>query len=298
MTIGTELPALPASVRVEPGRGGLPRVAVDAPFARAELYLQGAHLTSWTPEGADEVIWTSDRSDFAPGAPLRGGVPICFPWFGPDPAGAGPMHGTARISDWSLAGAVEHDDEVVLTLTLESGDPVGGVVDDVPFSLVYTVTIGRRLGLALAVTNPGTRPLHYEEAFHTHLAIGDVRRARLLGLGGTSRLDRLTSTVTRLPDGARVQLTGETDWVVAPPGVLTVADPAGGRALDVAVDGSANAVVWNPWIDRAAEMRDFGDDEWERMVCVETCNVLGAALDLAPGGTHTMRAQISTRPLT
>ncbi|MHB1489613.1 MAG: D-hexose-6-phosphate mutarotase [Cellulomonas sp.] len=298
MTIGTELSALPASVRLEPGRGGLSRVVVEAPFARAEVYLQGAHVTSWTPAGADEVIWMSDRSDFVPGAPLRGGVPICFPWFGPDPAGAGPMHGTVRTSDWVLAGAVELADRVVLTFTLESADAGGAVLDDVRFSLVYTVTIGCRLTLALSVTSAGTRPLHYEEAFHTYLAIGDVRRATLLGLGGTECLDRLSSTVTRLPIGAEIQLTGETDWVLAQPGVITVADPADGRSVDVAADGSANAVVWNPWIDKAAAMRDFGDDEWERMVCVETCNVLGAALDLAPGATRTMQVQVSTRPLT
>ena len=298
MAIGTELTALPASVRLEPGRGGLPRVVVDASFAHAEVYLQGAHVTSWTPAGADEVIWMSDRSDFAPGAPLRGGVPICFPWFGPDPAGAGPMHGIARISDWVLAGAVEHADRVVLTFTLESADAAGVVLDDVRFSFVYTVTIGCRLTLALSVTNAGIRPLHYEEALHTYLAIGDVHRARVLGLGGTERLDRLTSTVTCLPIGTEIQLTGETDWVLTQPGVITVADLADGRAVDVAADGSANAVVWNPWIDKAAAMRDFGDDEWERMVCVETCNVLGAALDLAPGATRKMEVQISTRPLT
>jgi len=103
--------------RRDPGAGGLPRLVVDGPEASAEIYLQGAHVTSWVPRGEDPVLWMSARSAFTPGVPLRGGVPLCFPWFGADPAG-GPQHGFARTADWALLDAHESGAEVVLTLGL------------------------------------------------------------------------------------------------------------------------------------------------------------------------------------
>ena len=112
----------PAPVEVGPGRGGLERVLVRTPTASAEVYLQGAHLTAWAPAGQPTVVWTGERSAFAPGAAIRGGVPVCFPWFGPDPSGTGPLHGPVRLRPWAFTGWTRAGDDVVLTFDLASAD--------------------------------------------------------------------------------------------------------------------------------------------------------------------------------
>ncbi len=267
---------------------------VRTPAAEAEVYLQGAHVTSWTPTGGARVVWTSAHSAFAAGTPIRGGIPVCFPWFGPDPSGSGPLHGVVRTRPWTFEGWVWDDADVVLTFALAATAPdaCGG-----SFALRLTVTVGARLTLALEVTSTGTGPLRFEEALHTYLGVGDIREATILGLGDLDRLDRRTGRQGRTPAGARLHVVAATDHLYIRPGTVTVADWAGNRALHVHSQGSANAVVWNPWAEGAATLPDLGDDEWAQMVCVETCNVAAAALVLAPGRSHTMVMTLEVGPL-
>ncbi|HSO70453.1 MAG TPA: hypothetical protein VLQ67_12545, partial [Arachnia sp.] len=183
---------LPEGVRLEDGPGGLRRVVVETPVASAVVYLQGAHVTSWVPAGHADALWVSRRSDFAPGAPIRGGVPVCYPWFGPHRTdGAAPLHGYARTAVWELESADEADGVATLTFTLDTAG-IPGVLAHEPALLRYTVSVGAELGLALQVTNDGPAPLVVEEAFHTYLAVGDTRRASLRGLEDTPGVDRLT----------------------------------------------------------------------------------------------------------
>lgn len=282
-----------AAVRTEPGQGGLPRLVVATPAATAEIYLQGAHVTAWTPAGQDPVIWLSKHSVFAPGAPIRGGVPLCFPWFGPDPAGSGPLHGFARIADWTLAEVAEAGDEVAVTLTLSEASAQAAAWRR--FSAQYTVTVGATLTLALEVTNTGSAPIEFQEAMHTYLAVGDIRGATITGLEGSAYNDRLGPGRTEAA-GAPLRIEGETDRVYQQPGTVVLQDPAGRRTLSVAATGSADAVVWNPWIAKAKAMGDFGDHEWPEMVCVETANVLDNAVALQPGEAATMTAVIAATP--
>ncbi len=286
-------PADAVDVRLTTGRGGLPSVVVTTPTAHAEVYLQGAHVTSWAPAGVRPVVWTSDRSAFAPGVPIRGGVPVCFPWFGPDPAGRGPLHGPVRVRPWTFAGWASDGDDVVLTFDLSSDASDGPH----PFALRYTVTVGAALTLALQVVNPGPEPLHFEEALHTYLAVDDVRETTLVGLGDLDRLDRLSGRRARTPGRGQMHVVAETDHLYSRPGAVTVLDWAGQRSVRVTPRGSANAVVWNPWADKSAALPDLADDDWTRLLCVETCNVADAAVVLAPGGTHTMAATFDVGPL-
>jgi len=287
-------PRLPASVRLDRHPGGLDRLIIDAPAASAVIYLQGAHVASWAPAGADDVLWVSARSAFAPGAPIRGGVPLCYPWFGPHPTDSdAPLHGFARTALWALERAEEHDGGVTLTFALDTSSIPGAAVDT---RLRYTVSVGAELGLALQVTNAGPDPIVAQEAFHTYLAAGDVRRVSLRGLESATSLDRLTGEPLPAPGGP-VTLRGETDRLFAQPGTIHVEDPAGARSVTVRADGSANAVVWNPGPAKAAAMPDFGDDEWTAMLCVETCNVADGSVSLAPGASHAMAATLSVSPL-
>jgi len=288
---------LPDSVTFAEGEGGLPVVRVATAVATGEVYLHGAHVTAWTPAGSDPVIWVSGSSVFADGEPIRGGIPICFPWFGSgrEPELAPPAHGFARLADWRLVSAEEHDGAVTLALELTEADAAAvpaAAKWPHPFTATLTVTFGRELAVALSVENTGREEVSFEEALHTYLAVSDVRTTTVHGLDGAAYLDKAAADgpVHRRQEGD-VTFTGETDRVYDSEGTAVVVDS--GRSIGVVKEGSANTVVWNPWVDKAAAMPDYGDDEWPSMVCVETANVLEDAIVLAPGARHTMTARYS-----
>jgi glucose-6-phosphate 1-epimerase len=283
---------LPASVVLEPGDGGLERLRVTGPAGSAEIYLQGAHVTRWHPVDCDDVLFMSDRSRFSPGDPIRGGVPICFPWFGPHATDStAPAHGFARLLPWRLVGARDEGDDVVVELALEDSADTRASAWPHPFAATYRVTVGARLRLELVVTNTGDDPVTFEEALHTYLTVGDARQIVVSGLEDTAYVDKTSQGRTVPGDPDPVRITGETDRVYLDTrAATTVDDPAGARRLVVDKEHSDTTVVWNPWVDKAAALPDFGDEEWTGMVCVETCNVLGAAVTVDPGASHTMAA--------
>jgi glucose-6-phosphate 1-epimerase len=289
---------LPDSVTLVDGAGGLPLLRVFTPTTSGEVYLHGAHISAWTPAGEDPVIWMSKASAFAAGEPIRGGIPICFPWFGPGrDSGMSPVHGFARLAHWSLIGAEGGDGAATLTFRLTDSD-----VARLPsvqawqyaFELTYAVTFGAELAIDMTVRNTGEEAYSFEEALHAYFAVKDITGVRIEGLDGSQFLDRApnASTEPGRQVGA-VTFTGETDRVYSSTDASSIIDSAGRRVISVAKDASANTVVWNPWIDKAAAMPDFGDDEWPNMVCVETANVLEQALNLEAGHAHTMSTRYS-----
>ena len=285
-------PELPASVRIGVGQGGLPVVRVTGRAGAAEVYLQGAHVTSWSPAGASSVLWISEFSEFAPGRPLRGGVPICFPWFGPHETDAtAPPHGFARLSEWRLVQASEQADDVVLVFRLTDSE----VRSAWPyrFEALYTVTVGAQLGLALQVRNLDDVSVTFAEAFHTYLSVADVHAVEVSGFEDLAFIDRLGVPQARKAEGHPVTLAGETDRIYLGTNAAAHISDRSGRRLSISTEGSQSRVVWNPWSAKAAAMPDFGADEWTGMVCVETANVLSDAITLAPGETHTMSAVIA-----
>lgn len=256
---------------------------ISGPEATAAIHEQGAHLVTWTPTGEQPVLWVSRDTLLEEGAAIRGGVPICFPWFGPGRSGdRKPSHGPARTTRWEPV--VIEEARAELTLTLGA------------LRATYAVRAGRRLELALRVTNVGSQEETYEEALHTYLAVGDVRQVSLEGLDRASYVDKTDQGATRRQEGP-VTLRGETDRVYRSACPVTVVDPVLGRRLRITTSGSASTVVWNPWADKAAGLADMGDDEWTGMVCVEGGNVLADEITLAPGDSHTLRYEIEVLPL-
>ena len=286
---------LPPSVTVVEGEGGLPLLRVLTPLCTGYVYLLGAHLSAWTPTGHDPVLWMSRESDFEPGKPIRGGVPLCFPWFGGGPEGDKvPGHGVVRVVPWTLTEATDDDGTVTLVLKVTSDD-VAGVLgaEHVPgaFEAIYTVRMGADLRLELAVTNTGEQTLEIEEALHTYFAVHDVTGVVVQGLDGASYLDKVAGE-TRTQDGP-VVVSAETDRVYESTGTAEIVDPGRHRTITITKENSANTVVWNPWVAKAAAMPDFGDDEWPGMICVETANALSDGPSIEPGATHTMSANIA-----
>lgn len=286
---------LPSSVRAETGPGGMPRLVVASRLGGGTVYFQGAHVTAWHPAAASEaVLWMSEASYFEVGKPLRGGVPICFPWFGPhasDPKAPG--HGFGRLRDWSLIEAVEAaDGAVTLALELASDTPLTPLWPHA-FRAVHKITMGATLTMVLEVTNAGSEAFTFEEALHTYFAVRDVRQVTVAGLEGAEYLDKVTGFDRKRQGGEAIGFGGETDRVYLDTTARCVIDdPGARRRIAIRKAGSDATVVWNPWIAKARAMPDFGDDEWTEMVCVETCNVNVHARTLAPGASHTMTAII------
>lgn len=253
----------------------------------------GAHAWAWHPEGEQPVLWLSRRSTFDAGSPIRGGVPICFPWFGPGRDGdLQPAHGFARLSSWRREDESRGDDTLRVTYRVDESET--GEQPNWPhrYAADYVVEFGPRdLTMRFTVTNTGDEPFSYEEALHTYLAVGNVRRISLDGLDGAQYWDKVSDESFE-QDGA-VTITDETDRVYLSDGTVTLHDPVLERTLTIAKEGSANTVVWNPWVDKAEAMADFGDDEWPGMICIEAANAKDDAVTLDPGQTHTLVQRIS-----
>ncbi len=256
----------------------------------AQVYDYGAHVWSWSLDGHD-VLWTSVKSLFETGKALRGGVPICWPWFGPGRSGdLTPAHGFARISEWALAGRVDRGNAEVLTYVLDP-EAAPGALPGEDWRVTYEVSVGDELELALTAENRGATSFSYEVALHTYLAVGDVRQVAIAGLDGASYLDKVTGQPeVQVGD---VTIVAETDRVYDRGADVVVTDPVLGRRLRVASEGAANTVVWNPWVAKSAAMPDFGDDEWPGMLCIEAGNMLDHAVSLEPGGSETLRYRLA-----
>lgn len=290
--------AIDGHLAVDSDQHGLLRLDVGNRHGEAQIHLLGAHVTRFQPRGGQPVLWMSGKSLFAPGKPIRGGVPICWPWFGPHPSDhSQPVHGFVRTRLWTLEETAALDDgRTRVVLTLRSDEETLKLWPH-PFILRYCITIGTTLDLDLRIDNPGPAPFTCAEALHTYLTVGDVRQITISGLSGTTYVDKLRNA-QRFTDHGDVTITGETDRVyLDTTAACTVHDPLLARRLVIGKDGSQATVVWNPWIAKAKAMPDFGDDEWPGMVCIETVNALDHALTVPPGGSHRMTARIGAEPL-
>lgn len=288
---------LPPCVRVDEGPGGLPRLIVRGEAADADVYLQGAQVTAWRPAGDPApVLWLSRQSRFEPGQAIRGGIPICFPWFSKHPADPkAPPHGFARTADWTLVGAREEaGGTVVLEFELE-GERLSPLWPH-RFRARHRIGIGAELRLEFEVVNTGPAAFTFEEALHAYFDVQDIHGVALHGLEDAAFDDKAGGRGRRAAEGSPLRFAGLTNRVYPDTrAACTIRDPARGRDILITRMNSDSAVVWNPWAERAREMPDFGDDEWTGMLCVEPANVGAAAPTLAPGGSHTMTVVIAVR---
>ena len=282
--------------RFSPGEGGLPRLLIQTPAASGELYLHGAQVTAWRPADHEEVLFVSHQSRWEAGKAIRGGIPVCFPWFrNKSDDSRAPAHGFARTRSWQVVSVVQEGDGVTATLAIESDE------DSLrwwlhAFRATLQVHFGAQLTVALTVVNTGKAPLSFEEALHTYFQVGQVERVRVHGLNGVTYLDNVDQNHEKTQSGDLV-LTGTTDNAYLNTlSVTELIDPILRRTVRTEKENSRTTVVWNPWQQGAASLSDLGEDEWRRMTCVEASNVLSCAVSLAPGEEHTMRATLSITP--
>ena len=272
---------------------GLVKAAVTLGGVTGELFLQGAQLTRWDPPGGHPVIYMSPNSVFAPGTAIRGGVPLIFPWFGPHrSAKEAPQHGFARVAPWRLDSVERRAAELTMTLSLTSDDTTSPFWPE-PYRAVYTVTFGPALALSLAVQNRAGRPIVFEEALHTYFAVSDIAGASVTGLSGRTYIDKTDGLRRKTQDGA-VTLAKHTDSVyLDTPNRRAIEDPQWRRRIVIDSDGANSTIVWNPWAENAAAMRDLGADAWRGMICVENGNAADNEVRLAADSEHRMSVQIS-----
>jgi glucose-6-phosphate 1-epimerase len=273
---------------------GLTKAVVTLDGVAGELVVQGAQLTRWDPPGAHPVIFMSPNCVFAPGTAIRGGVPLIFPWFGPHrTTKEAPQHGFARVAPWRLDSVEQRGaGELTMTLSLTSEDSTSPFWPEA-YRAVYTVTFGRTLSLSLAVQNRAGHPIVFEEALHTYFSVSDIAGVSVTGLSGRTYIDK-TDGMQRKTQQGTVTLVKETDSLyLDTPNHRAIEDPAWRRRINVDSDGGASTIVWNPWTEKAAAMRDLGDPAWRGMICVETGNAADNEVRLAADAEHRMSTQIS-----
>ena len=283
--------------RVSEGNGGLPRVVISSPVAQGEVYLHGAQVTSWRPNGGEEVLFVSSKARWEAGQAIRGGIPICFPWFrgkADDPHA--PAHGFVRTRLWQLDSIVENQSGVAVTMFIESDEQTRRWWPT-EFRLAHRVTFGPELKLELICKNTGNTPLHFEEALHTYNRVADVARVRLQGLDGTRFLDNADSNKEK-PQLGDVVIGSQTDHAfIHTQNTVDLLDPQLRRRIRLQKVNSRTTVVWNPWQEGSGKLKDLGEGEWKQFLCVEASNLLGAAVTLAPAQEHTMSAVLSVTKL-
>ena len=279
---------IPGVAQVVSGNGGLAKVAVTSPAATGEMYLLGGQVTSWRPAGHEEALFLSRQSRWESGRAIRGGIPICFPWFGNRPGDPkAPAHGFARTATWRLDGVRQSGDAVEVTMALDS-DAQTLARWPFDFRVLYRATFGSTLDLALIVSNTGAGAFTFEEALHTYYAIGDATTVRVGGLDRVRYLDKVDGGRERVQDG-EIAIVAETDRVyLDTDAAVDIVDAALGRRLRVEKSASRATVVWNPWTEKARTLADLGADEWRQLICVETANVSPQGIRLQPGQQHVM----------
>ena len=241
--------------------------------SRLVAYDFGAHLAEWSVDGRARV-WLSDEAVLDGSRPVRGGVPVCFPWFAAGPDGEHePSHGLVRTARWRPVATVGAEVWAWEISSEDVADAPGAEHSPGPFLLRYAVSLAgaegeEELHLALRVTNTGDRDYRAEAALHTYLAVEDVRQVQVLGLEGASYLDKVTGR--RHVQEGPVEVSGETDRVYDRSGPVVVEDRAQLEHHELRPAGATQTVVWNPWAEKAAALEDLGDQEWLRFVCVET----------------------------
>lgn len=285
-------------LRFSAGEGGLPMMLIDNGQATARISIYAGQVLSFKPAGArDDLLFLGGKAYFETGKAIKGGIPICWPWFGPDPEGKGrPAHGFVRSWPWS----------VVSTKALADGSTevrlgIADVADTraiwpQTFNLFLVITVGSSLKLQLITLNAGDVPFSITQGFHSYFKVGDIAQTRVLGLEGTSYIDKMADGARKTQDG-EVVIDAEVDRIYeGVDGALLIDDAAGGRRIRVRGSNSSTSVVWNPWIETARSMGDLNDDDYRQFVCVETLNAGAEVVEVPARGEVTIGVEIDEQP--
>lgn len=286
----------PGAARFEMRLGG-PVAILTRHRASAVVALQGAQVLSYVPAGGEEVLWLSPVAQLGTAKAVRGGIPVCWPWFGPHPGDASkPAHGFVRAAPWQVIETAADDRATRVTLRFDATtiDPALW-----PHQAIATLTVelGDSLKVTLETVNEGSNELRLSQALHSYFTVGDVAHAVISGLDQRRYIDQLDRSAAPVQSGD-ILIAAEVDRIyqdTADDVIITGA--SGGRAIKVAKSGSASTVVWNPWLEKGERLGDLGAGGHFRFVCIETANAGSDIKTLRPGARHSLMQEISTGPL-
>lgn len=283
-----------SSLGFDTTESGLTRLKVNNASASASLSLYGGQLLTYTPAGAAPILWLSDASHLCRGKPIRGGIPICWPWFGPHPQTMEDNHGFAKWLDWHLEDATESEQETRLTLVAE-GEQLHPLWP-YRFRLVQRLIIGAELQLTLTTHNLDQETFWFTQALHTYYQVSDIESVQVIGLGDVPFYDKLADYQSKTHPEPLI-FTGAMDSVYCGhTTTVTLQDPKWHRWINVHKQGSQSTVVWNPWQSWSQQFGDFTKDGYKQMLCIETANALDNQVILAPGESHALTLRISSQP--
>lgn len=271
------------------GPGGLPVLEIDNKYGHARISLLGANVIDWIPRGAEPVIWLSKDALFKLGKSIRGGIPICWPWFGAHPDKADyPAHGFARSRLWNIDTIYTLDTGETRVEFFLKPDEATQTYWPCDTQLEYHVTVGKSLQLELITTNQcdETRQLKLTQALHTYFKVGDVSKVTVRGLEDKHYLDKLEGFAEKEQTGP-ISIQQEVDRIyLDTTDECIIEDPVLKRHISIKKTGSHSTVVWNPWQATAEKMGDLGNEGYKTMLCVESSNAAGDTITLEQGEQH------------
>ena len=261
--------------------------------AQATVSTYSGQVLSYLPKDRqDDMLFVSSKAYYEDGKAIKGGIPVCWPWFGADPENKGrPAHGFVRNRQWEVTGSE--------SLANGSTKVVMGLVDSDetreiwphPFKLSIEITVGDSLKVALLTHNTGDESITISQALHTYFYVGDISKVQVLGLDGIDYLDKLDGFAEKTQSGP-VTINAEVDRIYkGVTGELVIDDASLGRKIRIASRGCSTAVVWNPWVEVAASMGDLNDDDYRKMICVETANAGPETVEVTAGGSCKLEAE-------
>jgi glucose-6-phosphate 1-epimerase len=280
------------------GNGGFPMIHIDNGQAKALISVYSGQVLSFQPATeTTDLMFVSEKAYYAEGKAIKGGIPICWPWFGPDPEGLGrPSHGFVRNRLWNvLETATTPDGATKVTLGLKDTDETRAIWPQ-SFELAIVITIGTTLTVELITRNLGDKAFPLTQALHTYFQVGDINRVQVLGLENSQYLDKVESGVEKTQVGA-VVVTGEVDRIYLDvTNELVIEDSALNRRIRIKSSGSKSVVVWNPWVTISANMADLDDADYQRLLCVETTNAATDIVEVPAHGEFRLQAIYSVEP--
>lgn len=269
---------------------GYPVLEVQHAAASARIALHGAQLMEWTPAGHKPVIYLSPKAIFNESKAIRGGVPVCWPWFGHHADPKLPQHGFVRTRLWEVAEIAEDAAGVVMKLSLSDDEETRHLWPHA-FHVTLELRIGAELHVSLTMVNTDQTPVTITGALHTYFGVGDILQVRIEGLDGAAYLDTVGPRTERQQSG-EIVIDREVDRIYRSSGEVRIKDAALRRVISIQGFGSESTVVWNPWIEKARALVDLPDDDYLRFVCVETANAWNDRITLTAGAAHELATTI------
>ena len=284
---------IPGRVTFANGNGGLPKINITTGCSTAEIYLHGAHITGFQKNGEPPLLFMSRLSQFAAGKAIRGGVPVCFPWFGPREGDV--MHGFARITEWNPIETTATSDGGVtvrfrlLATAANAAWPV--------YRAEFVVAVTDQLAMELVATNESAdRNFDFENCLHAYFAVSDINQVSIAGLQGAPFDDFAAGAggTRKVENGSVLRITKETNRVYpGATGTVEIHDKKFQRTIRVGKFNSHSTVVWNPWTTQKMP-DDFDPAEHTHMVCVESGNLKQNKISLAPGKSTGLKVVLSS----